>query len=146
MKRFTVRLEEELDEKLKLLFTAEDTGKADIIRRLIKEEYSYELYKIDIGTLVFLYNTAGIEMPEDLKYQWEQVKTSNVNDPLSKEQKDKLALSLIQKEREGKILDKDQAEFVNKWLDEERTRRKNRDIMKKHGVEEKEMKSKSELK
>lgn len=137
MKRFSIRLKDEVDKKLKNLKLPKDSGKTDVIRRLIKEEADPAFYKIDIEELAFLYNAAGIPMPPELKEQLKKARALKVGDPLSIEQKDALAVELIQREREGTILTDDQADFVNKWLEEERVRRNNRDIEKNTALKKK---------
>ena len=144
MKRFTVRLSEEEDQVLTEVAEKEGISKIGLIRKLIEEAANPRLYKINAGHLGWLHEAAGVKKPDDLVEQLKELKKLNLDDPMSTEQKDEIALDLLQKERSEEILSDKEREFVNEWLQEQQIRRKNRDIMKKHGVEEKDLNSDSE--
>lgn len=141
MNRFTVRLNDELNDMLEQVKEHPEESKAEAVRRLIREEADPRIYKINTGFLDFVFNSSGIKKPPELVEAIKELQKLDVDDALSTEQKDELALELIKKERSGEILNDKEREFVNKWLDRQKTQRKNRDIMKKHDVEEKEIKA-----
>jgi len=144
MKRFSLRIPEELH----LIFEnfCEDEGYSmnQKLNEMIQEEVDPAVFKIHTGFVSQVFKSAGFPKPPELEEQLREFKEKQAADrllSLSGEEADAVAIRLLRKERSGKILNKKQRNFLNKWLGRQQTQRNNRDVMKRHDVEEKELKA-----
>ena len=139
MKRYSLRLDDNLADRFEELCDKMDLSKNKMMKKLIKEELDPGVYKINTGHLAYIYRSSGVPLPPDVEEAEQKMREKKVGDKLKKSQKDSLALDLLQKEREGEILTEEQREFVNEWLEKKQSQRNNRDIMKEKGLEEQEI-------
>lgn len=125
MKRFTVRLNEDKQDKLKKLADKKGITKVEVIRRLIDKEGNPAYFEIDTELLMNVYKTSEYEIPEKLKTEYKRLqvirnKLGFHSSGINEKEKDNLAIELMKKQRKGHELEKEEKTFLDHWTYERR--------------------------
>ena len=113
MKRFTLRLDDDLHKKFKELCGEEGKSMKAKLVEMIKQELDDRKVAFDVGQLIYLHRAAGLPLPAELKELKDKIYDKEATET------NKLAQELIQRKEKGEDLTEAEQDFLNSWLEDQ---------------------------